>query len=451
MFYLLLFFSLMTLGAGVFLIGFGVPLRETAFGSSLLISGTIAVVGCFLLVGLAGAIQELRRVVHGLRRIPVGPRPQRPVDRKEAERRPPPQRAVLPGRPAPDAPILAPSSLDEPPFEVASDVRSDVGARADGGNWAEPHARPEPHARADTGARPDQRTPARNPGPAWLRRAIAEIESVPPAGEAPAPAPFEPTEARHPDPRHYDEPAPVRRHAPNEGGFGRPEPAAGERPTAPESWMRLRGPAAPAAPAAPEDYAPEPEVRMRPRIPVGPATPVAPAAPAAPAAPIAPAENYPPESGLPPPRQPSAPPPNIFDMVWASERRRPASASAPAPEPWPEPQSHPPIRSAETRPVPPVPMPAPAAPVAAPVAAAPPAPPPRPEPPRPEPLRAEPPRPEPPRPEPPRPLSVLKSGVIDEMAYTLFTDGSIEAQMPDGIMRFSSIEELRRHLDQNEG
>jgi hypothetical protein len=66
-------------------------------------------------------------------------------------------------------------------------------------------------------------------------------------------------------------------------------------------------------------------------------------------------------------------------------------------------------------------------------------------------------RPEPrsePRPEPspgpqPRPLSILKSGVIDEMAYTLFTDGSIEAQMPDGTMRFSSIEDLRRHLDQH--
>jgi hypothetical protein len=97
--------------------------------------------------------------------------------------------------------------------------------------------------------------------------------------------------------------------------------------------------------------------------------------------------------------------------------------------------------------------------------------PPRPEPPRPEPIRPEPPRieqrPEPPRAEPPRieqrpellrpeslrgeprPVSVLKSGVIDEMAYTLFTDGSIEAQMPDGTMRFASIEELRRHLDQN--
>jgi hypothetical protein len=48
-------------------------------------------------------------------------------------------------------------------------------------------------------------------------------------------------------------------------------------------------------------------------------------------------------------------------------------------------------------------------------------------------------------------LSILKSGVIDEMAYTLFTDGSIEAQMPDGTMRFSSIEDLRRHLDQHDG
>ena len=49
-----------------------------------------------------------------------------------------------------------------------------------------------------------------------------------------------------------------------------------------------------------------------------------------------------------------------------------------------------------------------------------------------------------------RPLPILKSGVIDEMAYTLFTDGSIEAQMPDGTMRFASIEELRQHLEKHE-
>jgi hypothetical protein len=34
------------------------------------------------------------------------------------------------------------------------------------------------------------------------------------------------------------------------------------------------------------------------------------------------------------------------------------------------------------------------------------------------------------------------------MAYSLFSDGSIEAQMPEGMMRFGSIEELRAHLEQ---
>ena len=45
-------------------------------------------------------------------------------------------------------------------------------------------------------------------------------------------------------------------------------------------------------------------------------------------------------------------------------------------------------------------------------------------------------------------VTVLKSGVVDGMAYSLFSDGSIEAQMPEGMMRFASIDELRSHLDQ---
>ena len=44
-------------------------------------------------------------------------------------------------------------------------------------------------------------------------------------------------------------------------------------------------------------------------------------------------------------------------------------------------------------------------------------------------------------------VTVLKSGVVDGMAYSLYSDGSIEAQMPEGMMRFASIEELRAHLD----
>ncbi len=50
--------------------------------------------------------------------------------------------------------------------------------------------------------------------------------------------------------------------------------------------------------------------------------------------------------------------------------------------------------------------------------------------------------------EDPAPVTVLKSGVVDGMAYSLYSDGSIEAQMPEGMMRFASIDELRSHLDQ---
>jgi hypothetical protein len=60
---------------------------------------------------------------------------------------------------------------------------------------------------------------------------------------------------------------------------------------------------------------------------------------------------------------------------------------------------------------------------------------------------AEPDRPLAPREEQP-PVTVLKSGVVDGMAYSLYSDGSIEAQMPEGMMRFASIDELRSHLDQ---
>jgi hypothetical protein len=55
--------------------------------------------------------------------------------------------------------------------------------------------------------------------------------------------------------------------------------------------------------------------------------------------------------------------------------------------------------------------------------------------------------PAPRRDEPPA-VTVLKSGVVDGMAYSLYSDGSIEAQMPEGMMRFASIDELRAHLDQ---
>ena len=48
-----------------------------------------------------------------------------------------------------------------------------------------------------------------------------------------------------------------------------------------------------------------------------------------------------------------------------------------------------------------------------------------------------------------QPATILKSGVINGMAYTLYTDGSIEAELPQGTLRFGSLDELRDYLAGN--
>jgi hypothetical protein len=64
---------------------------------------------------------------------------------------------------------------------------------------------------------------------------------------------------------------------------------------------------------------------------------------------------------------------------------------------------------------------------------------------KPEPKPSVPPPSEPPS----KPVAILKSGVVDGMAYTLYVDGSIEAELPDGTLHFASINELRDHLARN--
>jgi hypothetical protein len=49
----------------------------------------------------------------------------------------------------------------------------------------------------------------------------------------------------------------------------------------------------------------------------------------------------------------------------------------------------------------------------------------------------------------PQAPAILKSGVVDGMAYTLYADGSIEAKLPTGTVRFGSIAELRAHIETN--
>jgi hypothetical protein len=49
----------------------------------------------------------------------------------------------------------------------------------------------------------------------------------------------------------------------------------------------------------------------------------------------------------------------------------------------------------------------------------------------------------------PQATTILKSGVVEGMAYTLYADGSIEAELPNGRVRFGSIAELRAHIESN--
>jgi len=42
--------------------------------------------------------------------------------------------------------------------------------------------------------------------------------------------------------------------------------------------------------------------------------------------------------------------------------------------------------------------------------------------------------------------TVYRAGVIDGMAYTLFMDGSIQAELPQGIVKFANIDELQKYL-----
>ncbi len=52
-----------------------------------------------------------------------------------------------------------------------------------------------------------------------------------------------------------------------------------------------------------------------------------------------------------------------------------------------------------------------------------------------------------PKPAPSGPTAtVYRSGVIDGMAYSLFMDGSIEAELPTGKVRFATIDELQEYL-----
>jgi hypothetical protein len=175
------------------------------------------------------------------------------------------------------------------------------------------------------------------------------------------------------------------------------------RPRAPAPEPEEARVAAPSrAPAIEPAFAPEAEPRIEPTIePVAEPPPREAAAAPVPAA----AEPPPPEpADEPAPLAPKPEPEKTFDDVWSGGRERPARAAEAT------------VASVGVAVVEAV---------------------------RPE--RA----PEPALPEP-EPVRIFKSGVIDGMAYTLYTDGSIEAELPQGTVKFASIDELRAYLTARE-
>src|SRR6266446_7023429 len=80
MVFLLALLSFIAVAAGVFGLGLGIPIRETWFGAALLMAGSVAVTGGFILVGLAAAVHELRQLGQGSKAPLSGmPRPVRPL------------------------------------------------------------------------------------------------------------------------------------------------------------------------------------------------------------------------------------------------------------------------------------------------------------------------------------------------------------------------------------
>jgi hypothetical protein len=234
---------------------------------------------------------------------------------------------------------------------------------------------------------------------AQLHRLSEAIAARPPARELEAPAEV-PVAAAPPartplPPRLRPEPATREAFEPR----GAPPAETVEQPPAPSfAPPSLRNPESP--PLAFEE-----DVSLSPRHPTG-GSPMPPLRPAPPGANGGAGETGR-EPGFEPPWR--APPlreaPSSFESMWpTSEPKPPRSASGSQP---------PPPRTERV---------------------APPAPPPASE---------------PSTPSQPRSAAVLKSGVVDGMAYTLYVDGSIEAELPQGTLRFASIEDLRAHLEKN--
>jgi hypothetical protein len=328
----LLAIGLLATAAGFVTIGFGIPINAFSLGNTLIVAGTIAVAAGLILMGLASAIGQLRRIAEALAARPLPPQAR---SAESVEALVPPTARIIPAPPVPTR---------MPPPPRPPEVRE-----------PSPH---EPRAPEPRFATPAASEP---PGPLnWLRAKPRESTAAVQANPTPASTP-ESTMVDLPDevplsPRPLQRPSMA------------PLPETTHEPRA---WL-------PGRMAAEPKLAPEPMPR---------ATPAAE-----------------------PPRAQNGGP---FDVVWPEHPAAGPSSDSEKHEPKPEMPTPPPFisRLREER------VPERRADSQA--------------------KSAE------------RTPAILKSGVIDGMPYTLYADGSIEAELPQGTLRFASVDALRAHLERH--
>jgi hypothetical protein len=324
---------------GMFIIGFGIPINDFSFGNTLIIVGTVSVTGGFILIGIAAAVRELRRIADadGLRPSMRRTEPADPLASAVGLRGGPGlARGTLPLKPNVEGPGREPRPVEPRLMAV--------------------------HANNGTGEELTTGRPRPNILP--LMRAIAdgavmeEAESVPLSPQAPARAAV-------------------------------PGPARGERAAdvkpAQQPVTKLTG-GATAALRSVALESPRVEDRWVDK----------------------------PQHAVEKPQHP-----NLFDTLWPAGMKVDATPADEAVASEPKPQSEAANPSERIEPV---------------VSA---------EGKRNEAWAATGTATESPA------FSVLKAGVIDGMAYTLYTDGTIDAQLSEGTIRFSSIDVLRDHLEKS--
>jgi hypothetical protein len=329
--------GILSAGAGLAAIAFGIPVKEFSFGDTLIVAGTTGFVGGLIVIGLGAVVTYLSRVIEmlGARPLQRMGRPLEPLETAGPGRVPFPAKPKNDAKPTVDTPVF-------PPRPVTEETKLNVSA---------PPILPNP----DVTLAPEPEMPrAPRPAPAMPEMPVFPAPPKMPsrfaAAEDRGPAPFESFKR---DPVNPPEPALSIPPAPEPGAFEPPldEPTSPEPPRSEPSWRSPR----PDRPSF-DDLWP---AQSRPAEPSR-------------------AESIPRVNG-------PASEPDLEPKIEAETPHEPVQATAPEAPPEPE-----------TQPVP-----------------------------------------------------ILKSGVVDGMGYTLYVDGSIEAELPDGTLRFASINELRAHLERN--